>query len=159
MLNRREVSLVVVTALVVALIVYVAISGFPPENEKLVGAIGGVQKAERYQSEQMVNEDIILSKTEVQKFLQSDKVQKLLKNEQFVAAVSNPEVAKIFSNPEVAKIFASPEVAKIFSNPEVAKIFASPEVAKKVSKKPHAWQSVVPSGESWRCKSSTRYFA
>ncbi len=30
---------------------------------------------------------------------------------------------------------------------------------KKVSKKPHAWQSVVPSGESWRCKSSTRCFA
>ena len=29
----------------------------------------------------------------------------------------------------------------------------------KVSKKPHAWQSVVPSGESWRCKSSTRCFA
>ena len=31
--------------------------------------------------------------------------------------------------------------------------------SKKVSKKPHAWQSVVPSGESWRCKSSTRCFA
>ncbi len=29
----------------------------------------------------------------------------------------------------------------------------------KVSKKPHAWQSVVPSGESWRCKASTRCFA
>ncbi len=33
------------------------------------------------------------------------------------------------------------------------------ELAQKVSKKPHAWQSVVPSGESWRCKSSTRCFA
>ena len=31
--------------------------------------------------------------------------------------------------------------------------------SQKVSKKPHAWQSVVPSGESWRCKSSTRCFA
>ncbi|PON11027.1 hypothetical protein C2W62_46965 [Candidatus Entotheonella serta] len=30
---------------------------------------------------------------------------------------------------------------------------------KKVSKKPHAWQSVLPSGESWRCKASTRCFA
>ncbi|PON13778.1 hypothetical protein C2W62_32540 [Candidatus Entotheonella serta] len=32
-------------------------------------------------------------------------------------------------------------------------------VSEKVSKKPHAWQSVVPSGESWRCKASTRCFA
>ncbi|PON10936.1 hypothetical protein C2W62_47455 [Candidatus Entotheonella serta] len=32
-------------------------------------------------------------------------------------------------------------------------------ICKKVSKKPHAWQSVVPSGESWRCKASTRCFA
>ena len=31
--------------------------------------------------------------------------------------------------------------------------------SEKVSKKPHAWQSVVPSGESWRCKSLTRCFA
>ncbi len=34
-----------------------------------------------------------------------------------------------------------------------------PSHPEKVSKKPHAWQSVVPSGESWRCKSSTRCFA
>ncbi len=33
------------------------------------------------------------------------------------------------------------------------------DVCEKVSKKPHAWQSVVPSGELWRCKSSTRCFA
>ncbi|PON14720.1 hypothetical protein C2W62_27570 [Candidatus Entotheonella serta] len=32
-------------------------------------------------------------------------------------------------------------------------------VTQKVFKKPHAWQSVVPSGESWRCKASTRCFA
>ncbi len=39
---------------------------------------------------------------------------------------------------------------------QIERAKTSPE---KVSKKPHAWQSVVPSGESWRCKSSTRCFA
>ena len=75
-MNHKSTLILVGALVAVALVAYLAISGFPPSGDEVVGTIGGVKKAERYKSDQISNEDIQLNDAEIQKLLQSGDVRK-----------------------------------------------------------------------------------
>ena len=63
---------------VVALIVYfAAISPWPAERQA-TGTIGGVEKAEKYQADQLSEENVKLSDSELQDLLQNDEFTRLI---------------------------------------------------------------------------------
>jgi hypothetical protein len=72
--------------LVVAVIAFVSLDGYPPADGDTVGAIGA---ADRYRSDQMSSEDVKLEDKEIQALLQSDVFQKMIRSEKFQESVKN----------------------------------------------------------------------
>jgi hypothetical protein len=125
------------SALVICVIIYLAFL-FPwPSESKLTGTIGGVERAAKYHTTQMSEEDVVLTDVELQSVLQSDVIQNLLNNKEFMEAMAKPEIRNALSNPEILKAFSvpglaialeSPEMRAVMSVPEIRKVFASPEL-------------------------------
>ena len=99
-----------------ALIAVVAVIGYfskvwPPKGQDVAGSIG---VAERYRSEQIKNEDVVLDGTDVQKFLQSDTFNHLLNDpksrKMLSSVIGDPVVRAALSNPGVAAALANNEV-------------------------------------------------
>jgi len=63
---------------VVGLILYFAFLYPPSSTEDLKGTIGGVQKAEKYQSNQLAEGNVHLSDSELQDLLQNDEFTRLI---------------------------------------------------------------------------------
>jgi hypothetical protein len=72
--------------LVVAVIAFVSLDGYPPADGDTVGAIGA---AKRYRSDQMTSADVKLEDKEIQALLQSDVFQKMIRSEEFQESVKN----------------------------------------------------------------------
>jgi len=80
--NKRK-ALVAVGIFAVLLVAFFIIKNLPPSDKDVGGTIGGVEKADKYRSEQISEEDIVLEDAEIQAILQSDEFQKLIRDEQF----------------------------------------------------------------------------
>ena len=81
---------ILLIAIPVLIIIIVCVIIFSPKmnSNQVSGTMGGVdsgvQKANKYRSEQMTDADVILKDPEFQNIIQSDVFQKLLKNDNFV---------------------------------------------------------------------------
>ena len=71
--NWRNISLIGGAVLVVAVLSYYSFVYPWPNEAELAGTIGGVEKADKYRSEQITDQDVQLSDDELQALLQSDK--------------------------------------------------------------------------------------
>ena len=74
--------LIGVGILAVAGIVYVSVNGITTSQEGAEGAIGAV---ERYRTDQMSSEDVVLEDPEFQAFMQTDEFHRLIEDEAFIA--------------------------------------------------------------------------
>ena len=77
-----------VIIVVIAAVVIVSITSFPPEDENIQGAIGA---ADKYRAEQISDADVTLNETEIQKLLQDDQILALLENKELMNAISKAD--------------------------------------------------------------------
>lgn len=104
--NRKTLWLIGGAAAILVVIAYFAFGNFPPTSEDLSGTIGGVKKAEKYQSTQMSNTDVVLTDSQIQTLLQDDKIQRLITNTEFKALMANPALREALANPEMQQCLA-----------------------------------------------------
>src|SRR5437867_6597244 len=92
---------------VVAVIAYFS-KVWPPKGQDVAGSIG---VAERYRSEQIKNEDVVLDGADVQKFLQSDTFNHLLNDpksrKMLSSVIGDPVLRAALSDPGVAAALAN----------------------------------------------------
>ena len=82
MTNGKRILAIGAGFLAIMLIGYFGFMYPPADESDAGGTIGGVKKAEKYQSEQMSEKDVLLQDPEIQVLLQDDVFQKLLKDEE-----------------------------------------------------------------------------
>src|SRR5438876_10820798 len=84
-----------------AIVVVVATVGYfgnmwPPHREDVAGTIGAAQ---RYRSEQIKSEDVVLDGADIQKFIQSDLFHRL---------INDPRSRKVLRSPEFQRLVGDP---------------------------------------------------
>ena len=94
--------LIGVAGVAVILIGYFLYQGSTPPEEYFSGTsrgdIRGVEKAKKYQAEQLVDKDILLQNPELQDLLQNEKVQELLNDANFRKLMADTRYAVAWSN-------------------------------------------------------------
>jgi len=86
-LFSKKILIIAIPMLIIVIVCLVIFSkkmNFPQVSGTMGGVDDGVQKANKYRSEQMTNADVVLKNPEFQNIIQSDSFQKLLKNDNFV---------------------------------------------------------------------------
>jgi len=78
------ITIPILIIVVVCLVIFSKKMNFPQISGTMGGVDDGVQKANKYRSEQMTDADVLLKDPEYQNIIQSDVFQKLLKNDNFV---------------------------------------------------------------------------
>ena len=63
------------TIILVAIIYFATVYPWPSEN--VFGTVGGVEKAKKYQKEQITKNDVTLQNSEIHDLIQNDQIQKL----------------------------------------------------------------------------------
>ena len=116
--------LIGVAGVAVIFIGYFSYQRFTPPEEYFSGTsrgeIPGVEKAKKYQAEQLVDKDILLQNPEIQDLLQNDKVQELLNDSNFRKLMADSRYAlawsNLLSNDESRALMADSRYALAWSN-------------------------------------------
>ena len=103
--------------LVVAVIAFVALDGYPPSDNDTAGAIGAAQRS---RTPQITPDDVSLDNPEIQMWLQNDDVQKLLRDESFQKAVKDKNFAAILENDLASKVFLEKSYAMVWLDYDLA---------------------------------------
>ena len=106
--NKSTRNWIIAGAIIVIAIVAVLGLFYPrPQGGQVAGTIGGVQKAERYRSEQITDKDVILNHPEVQALLQNDQIQKLINSKEFQALAASKAYQELAVNKAYQEMAAS----------------------------------------------------
>jgi len=97
--NKKTRVLIIGSALVAILVLYFAVFyPWPTTNSDLSGTVGGVEKANKYQAEQISDKDVAVQEGIVQKLIQNDKIQKLINDPNFQKIAGNDALKETFEN-------------------------------------------------------------
>ncbi len=104
---------------VLAVVVVFAITGLPPSEDDTRGAIG---TAEKYQAEQISDEDILLKDPEFQAILQSDIFQELIQREDFQELLASQDFGAVAGDDDFGTLLNSmgPPFANVITDPVFA---------------------------------------
>ena len=116
--NRRLVLIAAVGVAAIGLALAIG-SNFPPTAEETAGAIGGVERAERYRAETIKPEDITLDAPEVQEVVQSDEFQEILANPELREALASDAMRAVLSNDKARNVFTNDFLRNALENDQL----------------------------------------
>jgi hypothetical protein len=103
---------------VAAVIAFVSLDGYPPQDQESVGAIGA---AKRYRSEQITESDVQLQDAEAVALLQSDEFQKLIQDESFQKAARDQNWKAMMANDRFRRVFLDEGFMRVMVDGEMAR--------------------------------------
>lgn len=101
------------------------LTGFPPT----IGSEGTIGAAQRYQAEQIGNNDVKVGDQALQKFMQTDAFDKLIHDKKAMAALASPAFQEVLANPALREALASDSFRDLLADAQVHEILASPALA------------------------------
>ena len=123
--RKMKVTIAVMIPVVAAFVCFALFYPWP-DKETSVGNIGGVQRAERYQAQQLSPEDVSLDDNELPHILQNDQVLKLVRSEEFRSLVQNQAFQQLTQNQDFLKLLSNPQALGLIFSTEVVKLLSNP---------------------------------
>lgn len=108
-----------------AVLIVMKIAGYPPKSEGTEGTIGAAQ---RYQSQQIADQDVKVTDAELQKFLQSDAFHKLVNDKAARRALAGKDVQKALADPNVRLALANEQVRLALTSEAVREALSSEQL-------------------------------
>jgi hypothetical protein len=87
--GNTRLGMVLGAAVIVIAVVLYFVLAYPWPTQNVSGTIGGVEKAKKYQKEQISSQDVAVHAGDIQQLLQNDKIQKMINDPNFRIAADN----------------------------------------------------------------------
>lgn len=124
----RKVLWTVAAVAAVALVIF-TVRGFPPVDRGAEGTIGAAQRA---QTQQMANNDVVVDDAAAQEFLQSDVFDRILKDESARKALADPDLRKVLADEAIARVLGNDELRNSLRSQAVRRAMDDPELRKAI---------------------------
>jgi len=116
--KQRVFSLAAVGIVAIAAVIILVVG--PNLGKKTDQMTGTITQAERYRSGQMTAKDVVLTKEDVIKFLQSPYIQNVLRSVSFQKLMADPSFAALMQNASFAALLQDPNFAGLLQNAQFA---------------------------------------
>ena len=115
--SKSKLSIIIAASTVIVIAIVYLVLVYPWPNENVTGTIGGVEKANKYQKEQITSKDVAVHAGDIQQLLQNDKIQKMINDPNFRTAADNEAFRNEFNrNPAFRTAFRTEAYATVVSN-------------------------------------------
>jgi len=108
-----------------AVLIVLKMAGYPPQSAGTEGTIGAAQ---RYQAQQISDQDVKVTDAELQQFIQSDAFHKLMNDKAARQALVNKDVQKALSDPNVLAALLSEQYRYQLTSDALHQALASDQI-------------------------------
>ncbi|HUP24972.1 MAG TPA: hypothetical protein VNB06_18785 [Thermoanaerobaculia bacterium] len=126
--NRRVVLIAALGVAAIGLALALTVNREAPTPEETAGAIGGVERAERYRGETLAETDITLDAPEVQEIVQSDEFQEILSNPELREAFASDAMRAVLANDQLRAVFANDFLRNALANDRLRNVLANDQL-------------------------------